>query len=329
MIFIKSPSYSPYFNLALEEYIFENKLKNEDYFILWQNHNTIVVGKYQNTAQEINLNYVNDNNINVVRRLSGGGAVYHDLGNLNFTFITQRSNIENFNFKYFTLPIINSLKKLDINAQFNSRNDLAIDNKKFSGNSQYIKGSRVLHHGTLLINSNLNKIQDALNVKESKYISKGVKSVKGRVCNINDFLDNKISIDEFCNILLNELSQEEDIEHYNLTKEDLYEVEKLYTDKYSTWEWNFGFSPKYNVKKERKLNCGNMTVYLNVEQGIIKDFNIYGDFFGYNKEIEKLENMFVGCKINKDELYCKLDNVKTDDYINNLDKDDLLSLVLS
>ncbi|MGL6106560.1 lipoate--protein ligase [Romboutsia sp.] len=328
MLFIKSPSCNPYFNLALEEYVFEKMPKDEDYFMLWQNDNTIVVGKYQNTIEEVNVNFVKTHDINVVRRLSGGGAVYHDLGNLNFTFITDKKNIKDFDFKFFTLPIVNTLKQLGINVEFNSRNDLAIDNKKFSGNSQYIKEGRVLHHGTLLFNSKLDIVQQALKVKAHKYESKSVKSVRSRVENISTFLEEKITMEEFCDLLLKQIFEGGEIREYKLTEKEMDCIKKNSVDKYSTWEWNYGFSPKYNVKKERRLDCGTMTIYIDVEEGMIKQLSIYGDFFGSNDLLE-LENKFIGTKINSEELHLRLKEVDINEYINGISEEELIDLILN
>lgn len=169
MQFLVNKSTNPFFNLALEEYLLKNVDIKEDYFILWQNEPTIVIGKHQNTLKEINMNFVKDNNINVVRRNSGGGAVYHDLGNINFTFITKYDEKHLLDFKTFTNPVVYSLGKLNVKAELSGRNDILIDGRKISGNSQHIYKDRFLHHGTLLFNSELENLVKALNVDNDKY----------------------------------------------------------------------------------------------------------------------------------------------------------------
>ena len=185
MIYLEPPGTDPYFNLALEEYVFEQMDRSRAYFMLWQNSNTIVVGKYQNTAEEINQAFVDAHGIRVVRRLSGGGAVYHDTGNLNFTFIVDQDTAPGLNFKIFVRPVVEALARFGVHAEFTGRNDLTIGGMKFSGNSQYAKHGRLLHHGCIMLDSNLTDVADALRVKQAKFDSKAVKSVRSRVTTIN------------------------------------------------------------------------------------------------------------------------------------------------
>ena len=187
VVFIESNSNDPRFNLALEQYVFDEMPKDREYFWLWQNHNTIVVGKHQNTAQEINQTYVREHGITVVRRLSGGGAVYHDMGNVNFTFIADTGDMETLNLHAFCTPVVNTLEQIGVKAEVSGRNDITIDGKKFSGNSQYIKHGRIMHHGTLMFDSDLSVVSKALQVSSDKYESKGFKSVKSRVTNIKPY----------------------------------------------------------------------------------------------------------------------------------------------
>ena len=191
MLLINNTSTNAYFNLAMEEYFLKNT--TEDVFMLWRNESAIIVGKNQNTLSEINYEYVKENNIKVVRRQSGGGAVFHDLGNINFTFISCNDNSFS-DFKRFTMPIIECLEDLNIHAEFSGRNDLLIDNQKFSGNAQYNYKNKVMHHGTLLFSSQINDLSSALKVKPSKFEGKGVKSVKSRVTNISNHLKKSMTI---------------------------------------------------------------------------------------------------------------------------------------
>ena len=184
----------PAFNLAAEQYVFENLPKDRMYFMLWQNDNAIIIGKYQNTLAEINEKNVLENGMKVVRRLSGGGAVYHDLGNLNFTFIADAGELEELNMRVFCQPIVKALAKIGITAEINGRNDITIDGRKFSGNAQYMRSGRIMHHGTIMFDSNLEMVQKALNVDPSKIESKGKKSVRSRVTNIREYLREDISL---------------------------------------------------------------------------------------------------------------------------------------
>ena len=252
MLLIYNEKTNPYFNLAMEEYLLKNF--DEDMFILWRNERSVIVGKNQNTLSEINLDYIKENSIPVVRRQSGGGAVFHDLGNINFTFISN--NNDNFNnFKRFTNPIIEILKTLDINAEFSGRNDLLIDGCKFSGNAQYNYKNKVMHHGTLLFASQISDLSNALKVKPMKFKDKSVKSVKARVTNISEHLKVPMDILEFKDLIIDYLYKTNtDTKYYTLSELDIININKLVEEKYNTWDWNFGHSPKYALYNELKRN---------------------------------------------------------------------------
>jgi lipoate-protein ligase A len=297
MLYIESKSNDPYYNLALEEYIFNTA--EEDCFMLWQNDNTIVVGKYQNTIEEISAQYVKDHEINVVRRLSGGGAVYHDMGNVNFTFIAPKSKENTFCFEHFTQNIVDILGEFGIKSDFNSRNDLAIEGKKFSGNSQYIKDGKVLHHGTLLFNSNLEVLVNALNVSGAKIESKAIKSIHERVTNIKDYIKEDINLEEFKKAIKNHICKEKMVTEYQLSAEEELQISKLREEKYATWEWNYGESPKFNIIKKDKADGGIVQVMLEVENGYIVRAKIFGDFFA-NEQFPLLESELIGCKYSEE-----------------------------
>ncbi len=326
MIYIRNESTNPYFNLALEEYVLNHMSGSEDYFLLWQNEPSIIIGKHQNTLEEINLKFVKENNIHVVRRLSGGGAVYHDLGNLNFTFVVKNCESSQFNFKKFTEPVIQALENLGIQAEFNSRNDLTIDGKKFSGNAQYMKKDRLLHHGTLLFSSELEQLVRALQVGDDKIISKGIKSVRSRVTNISDHLNQELSIHQFREQLLGSMFKEE-LEEYTLTEKELQEVKEMMEKRYSTWEWNYGESPRFNMKKEKRFESGKVEVLLDIEGGIIVHCKIYGDFFS-NGDIHDLEKKIVGMAYQEESIKHGIEGLDVGHYLNNVSVEDLWTLLL-
>ena len=293
MIYLESRSTDPYFNLALEEYVFEQMDHSKSYFMLWQNDNTIVVGKYQNTAEEIDQAYVDAHHIRVARRLSGGGAVYHDKGNLNFTFVVDQGSNPAFNFKIFVQPVVEALARFGVHAEFTGRNDLTIDGIKFSGNAQYARHGRLLHHGCIMLDSNLTSVADALRVKEAKFASKAVKSVRSRVTTINAHAPSPISMADFKGALRACAMASGELEPYALTEADVLAVQKLRDEKYATWAWNYGFSPPYDMVRERKFPAGLVTAHLSAEGGKIKAVRLYGDFFG-SGELGELESAMAG-----------------------------------
>lgn len=300
---------------------------DDDYFILWQNDNTIVVGKHQNTIEEINKEFVEKNKINVVRRITGGGAVYHDLGNINYSIITSAGG-EELDFRLLTKPIIEALSKIGISAEFNSRNDITIDGKKFSGNAQFISNGRLLHHGTILFNSDLGKIQEALNVRELKIESKGIKSVKSRVTNIKPYMeDESIDTIKFKEILTELIFENNKPEIYELNDVRQSEVLELMSKKYETWEWNYGQSPEYDIEKEKKFDFALVSLKLKVTDGKIMSLKIYGDFFG-NFEIAELENALTGVLIKKEDIEKAISKINIKKYINGMENKDFLNLVL-
>lgn len=327
MKYIKNDSTNPYFNLALEEYFLKNTDANEDYFILWQNEPTVVIGKHQNTLEEINTSFIEKNNINVARRISGGGAVYHDFGNLNFTFIQKDVDIKEIDFKRYTLPIISALKKLGIKAELTGRNDLTINNKKFSGNSQHIYKNRLLHHGTLLYDSDLDTVQKALNVKADKIQSKGIKSVRSRISNIKEYVSDKdISINKFKSLFIDSIFSYYDKEYqeHNLSNIEINDINNLKQQKYCTWEWNYGESPPFNFKNSKRFSGGKIEVVLNISKGIIETCKIYGDFIGLGN-IESFENSLIGLRYDENTLNSHLDDMNISFYFGNILKDELLS----
>ena len=324
MRYLESPSRDPYFNLALEEYVFERMDKSKSYFLLWQNDNTIVVGKYQNTAEEIDQAYVDAHHIRVARRLSGGGAVYHDRGNLNFTFIVDRADAPGLNFKIFVRPVVEALARFGVHAAFTGRNDLTIDGMKFSGNAQYARRGRLLHHGCIMLDSNLTSVADALRVKEAKFDSKAVKSVRSRVTTINAHAPAPISMEDFKEALKECAMASGELEPCTLTEEDLAAIRKLRDEKYATWAWNYGFSPAYDMRREMKFPAGLVTAHLSAEGGKIKAVRFYGDFFG--GELGELEGAMVGLPLDG-HLTEALEALRVGDYMSGITAEELSRLL--
>ena len=316
MLCIKHPNTDPWFNLAAEEYVLKNFPK--DVFMLWRNHNAIIVGKHQNTLAEINFDYVKEKGIKVVRRMSGGGAVFHDLGNLNFTFIMNGEEGHLVDFRKFTRPILDILLKLDIDAKFEGRNDLTINGLKFSGNAEHVYKQRVLHHGTLLFSSMMSDLSNALKVSPLKYKDKAVKSVRSRVTNISEHLKQKLDVLQFRDLIMDHIMEiYPDCELYEYSPEDLRQINTLVKEKYSLWEWNYGYSPSYDLEKMIRTGGGFIEFHLNVEHGIIKDIKIYGDFFS-RREMSEIESLLRDTRHDESVILKKLKPLAFDDYFHNV-----------
>ncbi len=324
MKYITNRSTDPRYNLALEEYTLKHLDPKESYVILWQNEPSIIIGRNQNTVEQINPEAVKKYGIHVVRRMTGGGAVYHDLGNLNFTYVMEDEE-GGINFRKFTEPVIRALRKFGVPAEFNSRNDLAIEGKKFSGNAQFVHKGKVLHHGTILFDSDLDRVQEVLKVKENKFKSKGVQSVRSRVTNISEYLEKKSTIEEFKELLLHYLFEEagEPMEEYVLTDEDKATIQKMMDERYSKWEWNYGSSPSFDMRKSERFACGEVEVGVNVKKGRIEACKIYGDFFG-SEDVAEIEKKLIGLRYDEDEIRTALQELNLKAYFGPLTEDEFM-----
>lgn len=318
----------PMINLAMEEYVLREIPTDDSYFLFYVNQPSIIIGKNQNTIEEINEPYIKKNNIKVVRRVSGGGAVYHDEGNLNFSFITEDDGESFQNFARFTQPIVDALNDMGVPAELSGRNDLEIEGKKVSGNAMFTQKGRMFSHGTLMLDSDVGEVQNALKVNPKKIESKGVKSVRGRVGNISDFPEGKIDMDEFKRkILAYIFDGEENIEEYVLTDEDWEKINRLSEEKYQTWDWNYGKNPKYNYNVSHKFDAGLLDVRLNVKQGRIENAKIFGDFFGVG-EVDVIEERLIGVEHNKEAVDKALEDVDISHYLGKITREELLDLIV-
>lgn len=319
----------PTVNLALEEYVLQNFGEQDTYLLFYINSPSIIIGRNQNTIEEINTDYVDENGIKVVRRLSGGGAVYHDQGNLNFSFITKDDGESFQNFAKFTQPMVEALNSLGVPAELKGRNDLVADGRKISGNAMFSTKGRMFSHGTLMLDSEIENVVSALNVKMEKITSKGIKSIRSRVANISEFLEEKIAMDEFKKMILRYIFGVEDVNdvpHYELSEQDWENVYQISKERYQNWDWNYGKSPKFNIQESHKFDGGLVDVRLDVKSGIIENCKIYGDFFGIG-EVKDIEKKLIGSRHERKSIEDALADVDVPHYLGRISKEDFVNLL--
>src|SRR5690625_4791872 len=317
----------PRINLALEEYVLRNKRREESFLLFYINEPSIIIGRNQNTLEEINHEYVRAHGIHVVRRVSGGGAVYHDLGNLNFSIITVYAMERFNNYEYFTKPVVDVLRSLGVPAEVSGRNDILVDERKISGNAQFTTGGRMLSHGTVLFDSNLEEVVNALDVKMSKIESKGLKSVRSRVVNIAEFLKEEVTIEEFREMIVERIfGRRSEVPELEITDDDWEAIHKLSKEKYQTWDWNFGESPKFNVKKTHRFPAGEIDLRIDVQEGRVSGLRIFGDFIG-SGDVSILENLLRGVRYEPEDLAEALAHVEIEEYFGNVKKEEFLQLL--
>ncbi|MCH4827178.1 lipoate--protein ligase [Planococcus halocryophilus] len=318
----------PRINLAIEEYLLKTMDVEKDPFLLFYiNEPSIIIGKNQNTAEEINTDYVDSNGIHVVRRLSGGGAVYHDLGNLNYSFITVDDGESFRNFRKFTEPVVQALQSLGVNAELSGRNDLMAEGRKISGNAQFSTRGRMFSHGTLLFDTEIEAVVSALKVSKEKIESKGIKSIRSRVANISEFLKEPMSVENFRHAVLHSIFEgEENVRHYKLTEEDWKNIHELSNERYGNWDWNYGKSPKFNIKHSHRFPVGGIDVRLQVEKGIVQDAHIFGDFFGVG-DISEVEQAIAGSKYERASLEEAIAEIDIPKLLGGITKEEFLKLI--
>jgi lipoate-protein ligase A len=333
VIFVPNENNDPRVNLAIETYLLKEKPLDEPILLFYINDPSIIIGRNQNTIEEINKEYVDEKGIHVVRRLSGGGAVYHDHGNLNFSFIMPDDGNSFRDFAKVTQPIIQALHELGVSgAELKGRNDLVIDGMKFSGNAMYATAGRMFAHGTLMFDSNIDEVVNALKVRKDKIESKGIKSVRSRVTNIKPFLPadkQEMTTEEFREDILLKIfgvDSVDQVKTYELTDEDWEKINKISDEYYRNWDWNYGKSPAFNLERRHRFPIGAIDAQMNVEDGEIKEIKIFGDFFGLG-EIKDVEDILTGTKYEKAAIEAAVDNIDVKKYFGNIEKSDLVDLL--
>ena len=330
MIYIENENKDPAYNLALEEFVFGEKDFDEPVLMLWQNEPSVIIGRYQNTIEEINYDFIRDRKIHVIRRNTGGGAVYHDLGNLNYSFIIPRAEKMTIDFDTFTAPVIKALRSVGVDAVKSGRNDILAGGRKFSGNAQHISRGRLLHHGTLMFDVNMEDVANALKVKPGKFRSKATKSVRSRVTNLKPLIDKSLGIEttvDFKKLLLDHFREEEGLRTVALSTEQQEKIQKLRTEKYMTDSWNFGRSPAADVVRGDFFSCGQVVFHFSIDAHAITDLKITGDFFS-GGDISEFEQAFIGAPYERDALLSVLSKLDIKHYLGDVTAEELIAVIV-
>lgn len=316
-------------NLALEEYVFRNKPTTEDCLLFYVNASAIIIGRNQNTIEEVNADEVAAQGIQVVRRVSGGGAVYHDRGNLNFSFITSEVSGRFNRYDTFTGPVTDVLRDLGVPAELSGRNDIVADGRKISGNAQFARPDRMFSHGTLLHDSDLDAVTRALRPKPGKVESKGVKSIRSRVANIAEFLKEPITVDELRERIIERIFGTRDrsrIPQMEINDADWAAVEELVASRYGAWSWNYGQNPTSNVQRARRFPIGEIDVRLDVQKGVVAAVRFFGDYMG-REDVAQLESRLLGVAYDLASITAAFAAVDVADYFGDVSRDEVVALV--
>ncbi|KAA8679083.1 lipoate--protein ligase [Clostridium sp. HV4-5-A1G] len=327
MRYIETNSTNATYNFACEVFCMK-RFKNDKTMLIWQADNCVMLGRYQTAQTEVNFDAVKKIKADVIRRNTGGGTIYTDLGTLLYTFIMPVNNFEDIDFSTTCRPIVYSLNKMGIKAELKGRNDILVGAKKISGNAQTVEGNVLCSHGSLLYNSNLDLIQDLLIVDKAKIKSKGIASVRSRMTNIIEYMPVRYSLYEFWQRLKEYLSEKEVMTEYRLSAEDIMEIERIRDEKFATWEWNMGNAPKFNYSNELRFPNGKVSVKLDINSGVVERCKINGDFLGL-MPIEALEKIITGTKYSYEDMKMKLNNVNFDIYFRGISKDQFLKCIFS
>ena len=333
MLFVPNENNDPRINLAIEVFLLQEMQVDEPILLFYINEPSIIIGRNQNTIEEINKEYVDEKGIHVIRRFSGGGAVYHDFGNLNFSFIMPDDGNSFRDFEKLTKPIIQALHEMGVEgAQLKGRNDLVIDDMKFSGNAMYATNGRMFAHGTIMFDSDINEVVKALKVRKDKIESKGIKSIRSRVTNIKPFLPKDkqdMTTEEFRQEILLKIfgvDSVDQVKTYELTDEDWVKVDQISNQYYRNWDWNYGKSPEFEIERRKRFPIGSIDVRLNVENGKISEAKIFGDFFGLG-DIADVEQALIGVRYEKNDLADAIAKIDVKKYFGNIEAEDLLKLI--
>ena len=325
MRFIKNPNTNPHYNMAFDEYCLESLPIDEPVFFLWQNKPSVIVGFNQEVNTEVNLDYLNQQGITLARRVTGGGAVYHDFGNLNYTIVGRSEDLERDYPEYASL-MMKALQALGVTATLSGRNDILVEGKKVSGFAKRVCKNRLMVHGTLMFNVDVDVLTHVLNTSQSKLQSKGIASVRSRVANLSDYLPEISDIQTFKNRLEEILSNNHTDAEYHLSEEDFANIQRLTDEKFATWEWNYGHSPKATLVHAARLACGTVEVHLTLAENRIASCRFGGDFLG-NLPASDVETALTGSPYERNEIHKCLSKIEISRYFDRVSVDDLLEMM--
>ena len=325
MKYIKNPSTNPYYNMAFDEYCLESLPIDEPVFFLWQNRPAVIVGYNQEVNTEVNIDYLKEKGIDLVRRVTGGGAVYHDLGNLNYTIVGRSEDLER-DYPEYASIMMKALQALGVPATLSGRNDILVEGKKVSGFAKRVCKNRLMVHGTLMYNVDVDVLTHVLNPSTTKLQSKGIASVRSRVANLCDYLPELSDIQTFKNRLEEILSNHYADTEYPLSEADLGNIQRLADEKFNTWEWNYGHSPKATLVHSARLACGTVEIHLTLTENRIASCRFGGDFLG-NLPASEVETALTGIPYEIDAIRKCLSKLEINRYFDRVSSNDLLEMM--
>lgn len=325
MRYLKNPSTNPYYNMAFDEYCLESLPIDEPVFFLWQNRPAVIVGYNQEVNTEVNLDYLKEKGIDLVRRVTGGGAVYHDLENLNYTIVGRSEDLER-DYPEYAALMMKALQALGVPATLSGRNDILVEGKKVSGFAKRVCKNRLMVHGTLMYNVDVDVLTHVLNPSTTKLQSKGIASVRSRVTNLCNYLPELSDIQAFKNRLEEILSNNYLDAEYKLSEADLANIQQLTDEKFATWEWNYGRSPKATLVHSARLACGTVEIHLTLAENRIASCRFGGDFLG-NLPASDIEKALTGIPYEINEIRKCLSKLEISRYFDRVSADNLLEMM--
>ena len=327
MRYLRNLSTDVYFNMAFDEYALEQLPLDEPLFFLWQNRSAVIIGLNQNAYAEVDIDYLSLHSIDLARRITGGGAVYHDLGNLNYTIVGRSSDIER-DYPEYARHMLKALQALGVQAELSGRNDILVDGRKVSGYAKRVYKDRLMVHGTLMYDVDIEVLTHVLTPPTTKLEAKGIASVKSRVANLKEYLPQFADINAFTQALEWHLSNRYQDKEYMLTESQLAEIRAVAETKFASPGWIYGRSPNSVIAYSKRLPCGNVSVHMDIKRGVVAQCSITGDFLG-NAPITAIENLLQGCLYERTALQQRLATVSIQDYLDGTDYDTFINLLFN